>query len=179
MTIEVLHGKPEDNFVRRLIVHPGYNCREQCDHDPKGDHGIASDLWLFGIVSKDRTFAISLEVSSGKYPASTGRRHQIPFGIDLGYHKARATSVDQARDKPTKDCVMIDGACYSDGSSLRGLEFWKRHGGDAMEITEVSEALWIALEQRFQIDYAAHCARPTWVRCLHCDGQGYLPEAVK
>lgn len=65
-----------------------------------------------------------------------------PQPADIGYHSYKPRYEGQTAVQ--KDCHLLNGPCYYDGSSLQAKDFYKilvEKGGDA---------LWEALEKRYQ-----------------------------
>ncbi len=125
---------------RRVSVRPGYDCRRQCSHDPKGEHGISSEEWWFAVVS-GRT-ALSLSVLSGSYPESVDVSR-----LSEGLTKCQGCAWALHRADPDGNpCeYVVGGLCKSNVSYLIAESFWREHG-DPCAGQNQPEAFWQAFE---------------------------------
>jgi len=84
---------------------PGYDCRAQCQHKKKGDHGIMSDTWWYCVRDGDR--AVSLSVYSSDYPATVDRSSL--FGSLLCNRPVAITVHRKSSSGTDKACNWLDG----------------------------------------------------------------------
>lgn len=128
---------------REHYVRPGYDCRKECLHEPKGEHGICGDTWFY--VVSDGKRAVSLEILSDRYPPTVERALlpdvlQKPMAACLVTHVA-----DPDADPEQAKCKWVEGGlCRVDGSYLGARAFWNEHGDPKQP--EQGEAFWLALE---------------------------------
>lgn len=126
---------------RQFILRPGYDCRKECSHEPKGEHGICSDVWFY--VVSEGPHAVSLEIFSADYPPTVERATltgflQRPFSGGLFFHHA---------DPSGNRCEFVEGGlCKSDCSYRCAQDLWEAHGNPNQR--EQGEAFWLALEAR-------------------------------
>jgi len=131
---------------------PGYDCGragEKCQHEKKGNHGIADETWHYAV--SDGRHAVSLAVSSSSYPTSVTDLPAIlrrgPSGIALCTHQACGDEHPWALD-----CDYVEGGrCVGDCGYLNGTEFFAAHG---LPQFEQPEAFWKALEARLDEEMA-------------------------
>lgn len=125
---------------RRTYRKPGHDCRRECRHEPKGEHGIHSDEWWFAVV--DGGLAVSLTVFSGLYPESVDRS-TLPACVS---ECSASTFATHRADPNGKECDYVEGGlCTGALSFLRAERFWKRHGVPEAGL-EQPESFWSALE---------------------------------
>jgi hypothetical protein len=180
-----------------------YDCRTECKHDPKDDHGIHCEEWFFTVIDRDYRAALECEVWTPFYPDAVDPKHHIhtllnepPFwGISLSFHFGFPTCARDVRGyDPRLDCKYI-GTCFSErvGSStyvkkLVATTFDMSTGwafqpmlGDERGIHQPPQPkLWAALEQELQsLIVKAEQARRTdgdlkWKLCEKCRGNGLV-----
>ncbi len=131
-------------MMRRVTsTSPGYNSGpggKDCQHEPKGNHGISGGTWRYAVVEETR--AVSLSVLAVDYPPNVDRSRlpvfmRRPQGEAICWHEASG-------DKP---CDLLPGGkCNGECSYLAGGEFWDEH--HVGEQFEQPESFWIALESR-------------------------------
>ncbi len=127
-------------MIRKVQVEPGYDCRRECLHERKGDHGIHCDEWWFAVV--EGRHAVSLSVFSGKYPESVGA---FPLGTSFAEVKG-AVWVEHHADLYGGECDYVEGGrCRGETSFLAADVFWKKFGSPEGGI-EQPESFWQALE---------------------------------
>ena len=123
-TLDFIHT---DGLRHRKWVFPAYfcgvkNCCEGKPVDRDSSHGIGAERWLY--VVGDAPFAVSMEVSSGRYLPETYQGHFPPTGVDMSWHKTVETG---------PSCLCLSGAsCWSDGTGLGAAEWYEeqvaKHG---------------------------------------------------
>ena len=133
---------------RRHFVTPGYDCRVECKHEPKGDHGIASDEWHYVVSEGER--AVSLSMLSQCYPPSVDRESMDPAVRSILFDRDLIGSLrTHVTDPGGGYCEWVEGgACKSDVTCLGAAEFWKEHGESTQP--EQGEAFWLALERELK-----------------------------
>lgn len=138
-----------DGAMKRVSQkRPGYNCGpggSKCQHQKKGDHGIAADEWLYSVISDDGRHAVTLMVISADYPPDVDRRlfserMNSPMGATLWFHEAAAADQGEPCD------LLPCGRCTGDASYLAAQELWDEH--HVGEQFEQPDSFWIALEAR-------------------------------
>jgi hypothetical protein len=117
---------------------PGYDCRTECKHEPKGEHGISGGTWWYAVTDGDH--AVSLELLGTDFPETVTRpligvlERPIPAGL-----------VSHRADPGGEPCEFVSGGrCKSDVTYLGAHNLWEEHGDPAQR--EQSEAFWLALE---------------------------------
>jgi hypothetical protein len=123
----------------------GYNCGpggRDCQHDPKGDHGIDGGVWWYVVSNGPR--AVSLMVLATNFPESVDRAISAllkgPLATQLLHHIA---------DPEGRECQYVEGGlCSCDGSYMAGSMLWKEYGDPTKP--EQPEAFWLALEAELQ-----------------------------
>lgn len=124
---------------RTMKVTPGYDCRTECKHEPKGDHGIAGDEWWYTVT--DGRVAVSLQVLTNAYPPSVDQEKIPPI---LRGHLA-GTLAFHRPDPEGCTCDLVPGGkCSLEIGFGTGARFWKEHGDPAQ--SEQPETFWAALE---------------------------------
>jgi hypothetical protein len=53
---------------RAFTIDPGYDCRVECKHDSKGQHGICPDTWICVVVDNDARAALEIRIHAPFYP---------------------------------------------------------------------------------------------------------------
>jgi hypothetical protein len=128
---------------RKSHTTPGYNCKVECPHEPKGDHGRHCDNWYY-VVSEGK-WVVVLTVFSGIYPDSVDTSRMdpeqlVPTGAYLTFHWAAADG---------EPCELVPGGlCKSDGTCLGATKFFEEYG-DKTQFTQ-PETFWKALEERLK-----------------------------
>jgi hypothetical protein len=88
---------------RRTMVTPGHDCiYAPCTHTPKGDHGInADDDWLAVVaeISDGRKIALSLQLDSGRFPATIPASHWSDWLPPMVYPRASDLSLHVQRSR--------------------------------------------------------------------------------
>lgn len=121
---------------------PGYDCRKECQHEHRGEHGICADVWWYAVT--DTTRAVALQVMSADYPASVERAElprvlQGASGACMTFHVADSES--------DRECGLVScGKCRLDYTYLGARDFWKEH--HVGEQRDQPESFWLALEAR-------------------------------
>jgi hypothetical protein len=173
-----------------------YDCRTECKHDRKGDHGVHCEEWFFAVIDRDYHAALECEVWTPFYPDTVDPRDYIhtilaqpPFrGIRLSFHFGFPTCAQDVRSADERlDCKYI-GTCFSEcaGSTtyvekLVATTFlWLDVGVHTHLPSESQPKLWAALEQELQsLIVKAEQARRTdgdlkWKLCEKCCGNGLV-----
>ncbi len=131
----------------------GYDCRTQCEHEHKGDHGWHCDTWCYAVSDGRCSLVLcvfSAEFSDRpdltvewKYSDLGSFRH--PRGIELSLHVPA-----QGDDECTRECEMVEGRhCVTPANSiLQGEAFWDSFRIDC--IREQPFSFWASLEARFR-----------------------------
>lgn len=155
---------------------PGYDCSVECRHEPKGNHGIHGEEWIYYV--KDGDCATSLVVYTRIYPPTvTGIPYEPPEGAHLALHCAFDTEPEMLRTRyrPEVECSLVTGGyCqqFAD-SSTAARDFFERFGDPAHLAQPLT--FWEELKawHRKQAARArAERADLQWVRCECCDGRG-------
>jgi len=176
-----------EGWRRTSFVEPGYDCRVECQHKVKGDHGICADGWCY-VVSTGECAGM-LFVRSANYPSTVDTsRHEAfmrrPSGSDLTLHVSwpAASDEDDTREAVRlhqgRDCALVDGGrCWNPKSTALGAkEFWDAHGSP--DGFDQPESFWEALREKataWIADAKAMRARLAHVRqCPACQGRGVV-----
>ncbi len=131
---------------RRHFVTPGYDCRVECKHEKKGNHGIGSDEWVY--VVSDGPRAVSLSMLSHDYPPTVDREAMGPAVRRILFdHRALIGTLHTHEAHPGgQPCEYVAGGhCKCDVTYLGAAEFWAAHGDSTQP--EQGEAFWQALER--------------------------------
>lgn len=165
---------------RQTQVIPGYDCirnpcgKRGCGTRGGSSHGICSDRWIYSVSDGD--FAVSLTLSSGRYPDSVPQdsRHNEAEGMDLTTHVGFPYAREHALFAGNECTYVASHRCFDDESSVGGaVEILKNFGANSLE---QPEAFWLALEERMRKAKATFVRMP-YVRCQCCDGTGtVVPE---
>lgn len=133
---------------RKHWVTPGYDCRVECKHEKKGDHGIASDEWSYVVMDGER--AVSLHMLSDRYPASAPPERMHPEVRRILLERPFIGRLFEHHANPTGcECEWVTGGrCQGDVTYLGAGEFWAAHGDSTQP--EQSEAFWQALEAELE-----------------------------
>lgn len=169
---------------RKTIVVPGYDCiahpcgKNGCGVRPGHSHGRHGDDWMF--VVHDGDCALSLTISSGKYPGDLPPRE--PHGSDVSLHCAfpiRREHVAGVEDD-SRDCELVPGGkCYQGSafsSALQAQTFFEHHFAVAGGLQQ-EDGFWTALENwcaRWAAEARARRVDLTWQRCPCCSGAGVV-----
>ena len=181
-----------DGWRRWSDIEPGYDCRVECKHERKGDHGICADGWFY--VVSDGECAISLHVRSADYPATVETSRFLdftrePYGTDLSLHVPWPIAYDlessteriRLGETTGRMCDVVEGGrCWTPKSTSLGAdEFWKLHGSPAQ--FDQPESFWTALCEKAKewiAEVQALRAQLAHVRqCSHCRGRGVIEAA--
>lgn len=118
---------------------PGYDCRVECKHDNKGDHGVHCEEWWYAVVDEETNQALSLMVFSNEFPngyAASWSWAEKPKGVSLQFH--RTTELGNP-------CEFIEGPCATEPFGAMYTErFFEVHG---VPRREQPESFWQSLEQ--------------------------------
>jgi len=161
-------------LARQSHLIAGYDCRVECQHTPKGEHGQSSSEWLYIIGSGDA--ALTLIVMSGEYPDGTRRP---PDARDLTLHVAWRTEQSDVRSSSLGEgCDYVDGGrCFRAASTIVGArDFFVAHGQSTFE---QPESFWTALEDKFAVMYGtAERADDRFKQCPTCVGEGVIEKGA-
>jgi hypothetical protein len=120
--IDFIHA---DGLRHRKWVFPAYFCgvKNCCEGKPVGpgsSHGISAERWLYCVG--DDPFAVSMEVSTGKYLPETQQPNQPPQAWDMSWHRTTPEGLADG-------CMCLSGAnCSSDGTTLGAMEWYEQKG---------------------------------------------------
>lgn len=181
-------------MIQRVFnVRPGYDCRVECKHDPKGEHGLHCDEWVYTVVDRDARAALELEVYTPFYPPTVDKRGMLevrqPFmGSVLHSHYGLPTTKEQvqAAEPHSTNCAYI-GTCWGSSFGMAADSMvakyfennceggWPNGPGDQRDI---QPRLWAALELRL-VELIGFAERQRWedgdrkwIRCECCKGEG-------
>lgn len=168
---------------RHSAIMPGYDCRTECKHEKKGEHGIHGDEWHYAVIVD--LIALSLTVYTDIFPPTVARWNaDLPIeerrhGADLTFHVGFPTNREEMRDyNPTvwgKACLHV-GRCDDSSTTALGADKFFRDHGDPRQF-EQAEGFWKALEAHLQErEEGIRNARVDldWHRCNGCDGVGVV-----
>lgn len=184
---------------RVFNVESGFDCRTECKHERKGEHGISSDTWTYAVIDSDARAALELRVMTPFYPTTVNVKSLPVFlqkfrganvCMHFGYPINKAQVMDGVR---TRICEYI-GVCYDAGSwGLMGDELVDAHFNQEQglqqgpigpvvlpHILKEQPALWAALEERLaELVKQRQAERASdgdlrWRVCEHCVGQGVV-----
>jgi hypothetical protein len=177
---------------RAFTIDPGYDCRVECKHDSKGQHGICPDTWICVVVDNDARAALEIRIHAPFYPETVIPEDLSGFlrtfwGRNLALHFGYPTSPQQVLDGPESTKCSYIGTCYSSDSwGLRVDElmahFDQRIGLTNREHTALRDqpAFYTALEEKLAALVAERQAERLsdgdlkWRKCDHCDGRGVV-----
>jgi hypothetical protein len=173
-----------DGWHRTSWVRQGYDCRTECKHTPKGDHGVSDDDWLY--VVSNGVLALALSVTSGVYPPTVKRRdNDKPRAWDFEIHAPwPITCDDNVREivrlgRPGTECDLVEGGrCYVSRTSMSaGEEWFKEHGTASFE---QSGFFWDEFRRKavelFRPILDQHEEDKHIVRCPCCNGAGVVDD---
>ena len=110
------------DFERRVYISPGHCLLHP---EPSKNFGVAAcRIWFYVIGPKG---AAQFQIGTDWYPEAA-RRHlsqfpasdrRQPEGWDIGYHAREP----QYEGQTSRECSLLDGQCYYDGSSLQADEW--------------------------------------------------------
>lgn len=133
------------SLERSTTVIPAYDKRHP---DPRQNYGIGAARLAF--IVKGPAGAVQLMLSTGWYTPSAVEHLKgfprseydlnLPMGFDVDYHSPTPQYEGQT---PVKDCHILQGDCYCDGSALRADEWAKKL------VLLGTEWLWPALEEYY------------------------------
>lgn len=133
---------------REHWVTPGYDCRTECKHQVKGEHGICGDQWVYAVTDGKR--AVSISVITPRFPESVDLAlHPPDVRAVLERYFATALTLHEA-DPDGMPCKLVDGGLCSVGwaTYFGAQRFWKAWGDERQP--EQSEAFWRALESELE-----------------------------
>jgi len=163
---------------------PGYDCRRECKHENKGEHGWHCDEWIY--VVGDANGALVLEVTSQQFADDERlsiewrRRTRLPEGSNLRLHLAFPVEVESIRtaDDGTA-CDFIGAECCFPGGywALLAGELWERLS--ASPTLAQPETFWQGLETKYReimADRLAERKDTTHAQCPTCKGAGVIAK---
>ncbi len=164
-------------------VRPGYDCRVECKHKVKGQHGIHCDEWVYAVVDRDAQAALELRTYTPFYPNGFEPGFDNKFwGANLALHLGFAINKEQVKNpEPHPNCAYI-GLCFDGGSwGLLADELVQAHFDQTSENRDQPK-LWQALEEKFVLlvqranREALEDGDLKWVRCKCCKGEGVVEK---
>jgi hypothetical protein len=167
---------------RKTHLAPGYDCRVECPHEPKGRHGYHSDEWWFTVVDGDARTALSLRIHTTRYPASvvSVADDELFSGWDFVRHSRHAWTKHQVLSHTMDECEHL-GLCHSSPMTVTYADnFAKKHLVYDAGL-EQPEAFWLAMEAELAsaIAYIEAARREDgdlkWKVCSCCKGQQVVP----
>lgn len=142
-------------IIERLtpVLRPGWDCRNdnancrfcnrrEADGKKRDDHGIHGDEYVYGIRTElpdGRAAAITLEIFTGRYPATVPQsvvrawpHDRYPYGASLDLHlqvpKGGKGRYDFMPVHESCEWLGPGRRCDSDGSGLSAQEVYSRYG---------------------------------------------------
>ena len=185
---------PYRNGQRRVRWRPGYDCRVQCVHEQKGNHGQHCDEASLDLRDGDIGLSgdLFLMARDGVRLHWDFYRHPPINPVLLVVHVGYPFTAEDVRGKPLECDLLLGGKCYcTEPMGLGFDELWK-----AVELGNLEnlvadphieqylldcEPIWAALAKYLdtrRLEF--ELARATLpVRCPHCDGTGLLSRAAE
>lgn len=188
MTIEWKDWPPSvsdpSKWKRATFEEPGHDCRVECKHEVKGDHGICSSIWVYLVTDGECTLA--LDVYSGIFPPTVERRAssiiEYPNGRELTLHVPWVCGDNAEEDiqhgRRGRECELIPaGRCWMPhSSSLGARDFWRANYVCAQ--FQQPETFWEALRAKAEelIKAAREHAKEFahLKQCPTCRGRGVI-----
>lgn len=176
-------------YERFMNVLPGYDCiaspcgERGCGERPGAGHGIRAEKWYFGIIDREAGLALSLDVSTTKYPATVSRESALrerPSGGMICMHVAFPVEEDDIREGRAPDECDLLGKCYRAGcGALIASEVVDQYFVEKLGIDGQSEKFWARLAEIFEswsksTDIVKARTRK---RCECCNGSGIVTVA--
>jgi len=198
VTIKLDTFYPYAADLERAVFSPlGYDCRAQCEHEKKGDHGVRCDELIFVVRSAGATeiaAALSLGCGTNALKGKPGYPSKdVIRTYDLTLHKAFPTSEGDIREQRPSPCALLpDGMCYflDSTSALQADAVWSDEFAKALagapfdreylaERAFAVEGLWERLGAEFRERYnkALNQAAQAPERCPTCEGKGLVPKS--
>lgn len=176
---------------RVFSVEPGYDCRAECQHERRGDHGICSDIWTYAVVDRDARAALEFQLSTPFHPATVDVSSLSDFsrkfgGRNVAMHFGYPTSKEQVLGRPTSTNCAYVGTCYDAGTWGLMADELAAHFDQAQGLEGVGDpltrqpALWAALEDKLAALVTQRRADRLsdgdlrWRVCEHCGGAGVV-----
>lgn len=127
-------------YERIISFKPGFVCSVDWNGPNSGKSHGQHGMDLLFVLKKDKK-AIQFRIYTGWGINDSRRRDDIrpPMAADLGYHSP--TPRYKGHIMMTKNCEIIGGKCYYDGSTLRAIDTFK------VLLQQGEEALWGVLEK--------------------------------
>lgn len=135
------------SLERRLDILPAYDKRHKEPGKNYGIHGVDMRWYVIGPEGAVQFVLYTnwqLPHVQKDFDSRVDRQfphlacHPLP--ADIGYH----SRVPRYEGQHSRKCHLLKGPCYYDGSVLQADEFYN------ILVTEGGEALWLALEKRYQ-----------------------------
>jgi len=181
-------------YARYWVVREGYDCitkpcgKNGCGERSGSNHGVRAEKWFYGLIDHEAGLALSLDVTTTKYPETVSRAHRfrdVATGGMVCLHAAFPVEEDDIREgRAPDDCDML-GKCYRAGcGGLIADEIVKKHFVESRGIDGQHEEFWETLTEifdRWSRSEDVVKAR-TSARCQCCSGRGIVTteqETVK
>jgi hypothetical protein len=170
---------------RSTVIIPGYDCREQCQHEIQGQHGVNCDRWCYVVKDMDRRVALEFTVATPNYPASVVERSfqsRCFTSSFLCWHYAHPTTREEVLGSP-QECRHL-GKCYrNSGSALYEDSLFQRifvAPADPKDPTQ-PESFWLGLSEeldqrttQLEVERLAD-GDLKWKVCTCCHGERVVP----
>lgn len=168
-----------EGWRRASYIVPGWDCRVECKHEHKGNHGIHNEEWIYAV--SDGEYAVSLRVGSGIYPSSVMHcESQPPRGWDLELHSPWTDDEEAIRrGDGGHACAFIEAnRCYVMASSIHaGETLFAAHGAASFDQPETFwEAFQAKAKEWIGRARTARAQQPKLCRCPRCEGRGVVEE---
>lgn len=173
--------------MKRIEWHtPGFDCRADCQHTPKGDHGISGGRHVFAVQTDEGDVAVVLDLFGAEFPdtvpADVRARMMEDRAIDpmpsISYHAAFPTEREDVGKRGERDCrVLKPGAGCFVVAQYSDVGRWFRAVGGVSGRVQ-SEEVWLALEAMLASrveEIRGNDARKKWMVCPCCEGQAFVP----
>lgn len=173
MPIETLEWKQHGEKRITSFIRPGWShCGrygENCKHEPKGDHGVHNDEWVYAVWVPSLRSALVLTVhSDGPYYGDEIRGSDL--SMCCGFPVKDADIKAQRAARP--HCAFIDAPCWTGYStSLDAHEFFAKYG--LHKFAQVP-AFYDTLCAKLEAIYANIHVDRLPKRCEHCEGRGLI-----
>jgi len=109
-------------FERRTEIRPAFDKR---DPDPKKNYGIHGCELCFFLIKDNRAIQFIIYTDfhlSHVREEMREKPHWGSMGADVGYHSPEP--MYDGQNAMGKDCHLIEGPCYYDGSSLQAEDMF-------------------------------------------------------
>lgn len=175
-----------NDFERKVVIDPGYDCRMQCEHEKKADHGCCGDYWGF-LLRRDGctlTLTVRADTVRGKRipppPWPIPHKYEVrpTEGTDLTLWTPWPVNEDQVLTGPDEDETWVAAS-----TCIGAEQLWKQavdvDNFDDLYMNEETllslDKVWEELAARFNIWlHDARQQRTSKIRCPRCDGKGIV-----